>query len=48
GFCINLPDESSKQNIDEIKWNNFESSASIALLEYETMRVSFIDLNNDI
>ncbi|CAF5028076.1 unnamed protein product, partial [Rotaria sp. Silwood1] len=46
--CINLPDESSKHNIDEIKWNNFASSPSVALIGQETMCVGFIDLNTDI
>ncbi len=46
--CINLPDESSKHNIDEIKWNNLASSPSIALIGQETMCVGFIDLKNDI
>lgn len=46
--CINLPDESSKLNIDEIKWNNLASSPSLALIGQETMCVGFMDLKSDI
>ncbi len=46
--CINLPDESSKHNIDDIKWNNLASSPSLALIGQETMCVGFIDQANDI
>ncbi|CAF1471604.1 unnamed protein product [Adineta steineri] len=49
--CINLPYESSKHNIDEIKWNdnNNNSIPSIALIGQNTMCVGFVDLDdNDI
>lgn len=46
--CINLPDESSKLNIDEIKWNNFASTSTVALIGQDSMCVGFMDLNNDI
>jgi WD40 repeat protein len=45
--CINLPEESSKHNIDEIKWNTLASSPTIALIGQETMCVGFIDRAND-
>ncbi|CAF1526153.1 unnamed protein product, partial [Adineta steineri] len=41
--CINLPDESSKHNIDEIKWNNLASSPTVALIGQDSMCVGFID-----
>ncbi|CAF0853665.1 unnamed protein product [Adineta steineri] len=44
--CINLPDESSKHNIDEIKWNNIASSPSIALIGQETMCVDMTENKN--
>jgi WD40 repeat protein len=47
-YCINLPSESSKHNIDEIKWNNHNSIPSIALIGQNTMCVGFVDLQNDL
>ncbi|CAF1087287.1 unnamed protein product [Adineta ricciae] len=41
--CINLPDESSKHTIDEIKWNNLASSPTVALIGQDSMCVGFID-----
>lgn len=46
--CINLPDESSKLNIDEIKWNTLASTPTIALIGQESMCVGFMDLNDDV
>ncbi|CAF0917363.1 unnamed protein product [Rotaria sordida] len=45
--CISLPSESSKHKIDEIKWNNYNSIPSIALIGQNTMCLGFVDLNND-
>ena len=45
--CINLPDELSKHNIVEIKWNNNNSMPSIALIGQNAMCVGFVDLDNN-
>ncbi len=45
--CIKLPSESSKLNIDEIKWNNHHAIPSIALIGQNSMCVGFIEINND-
>ncbi|UJR30304.1 hypothetical protein I4U23_017841 [Adineta vaga] len=42
--CINLPDESTKHNIDEIKWNNVASSPTVALIGQDSM---CIDMDTD-
>ncbi len=47
--CIILPNESSKFNIDEIKWNNHNHNTipSIALIGQNSMCVGFFEVNND-
>ena len=45
--CINLPEESSKHNIDEIKWNCVESTPSLALIGQDSMCIGFIDTLNE-
>lgn len=45
--CINLPDESSKHNIDEIKWNPSSSASSLALIGQDSMCIGFIDSSID-
>ncbi|CAF1173852.1 unnamed protein product [Rotaria magnacalcarata] len=46
--CINLPSESSKHNIDEIKWNNHNSISGVALIGQNSMCLGFVDLNSDL
>ena len=46
--CINLPDESSKFNIDEIKWNYLDdASPSVALIGQDSMCVGFVDITTN-
>ncbi|CAF2516268.1 unnamed protein product [Rotaria sp. Silwood2] len=45
--CINLPGESSKYKIDELKWNNYNSIPSVALIGQNVMCLGFVDLNSD-
>jgi hypothetical protein len=41
-FCINLSSESSKHNIDEMKWNNYNSIPSIVLIGQNSMCVDLM------
>ena len=44
---INLPDESSKHCIDDIKWNVTETHISMALIGQEAMCIGFVDVPVD-
>jgi WD40 repeat protein len=46
--CINLPDDSSKHNIDEIKWNMCDSTPSVALIGHDHMCIGYVDLGKDV
>jgi hypothetical protein len=42
--CINLPSESSKIKIDQIKWNNHHAISNIALIGENSMCIGFSDM----